>query len=566
MEHTKNLVFVSYAHEDRPFLEKELLPVLRDLELNEEIELWEDRLIGVGNDWYAEIVNKMDHAKVAILLVTQPFLASKFCQFEEIPVLLQRARRGEIHIMPLIAKPCRWQSKHWLRRLQVWPSGDKALSEHEEHVRQRLIADFGNRLEEIVNDPSIPSKKKSDFDVPNDFYDLHRLPQTGSLLFGRSAELKLLDHAWDEGVNLIAFTASGGAGKSTLIRVWAEQLAEDNWRGAERVFAWSFYSQGTGRITDSEIFLNEALKWFGAKDFLQLSIWDRAELLADLIRKQNTLLILDGIEPLQSSETGVDRGHIRYPGLRTLLEELATKNIGLCVITTREHLVDLSDYREPQVVQKDLDQISQLAGRALLRVMQVKGDDKEIETVVMDLGGSALAVSLLGRLLKTSPAPHIAGAKQIPELQHAAESGGHPKRVLKAWVERLDGTAEIELMHLIGLFDRPVSKEIIKSVARSQPIWGVTIKLSRANLDHVIENLRRKGLLSEASQNNDELDTHPVIREYFGERLKAKSNKSWLESHRRIYKYYQEKAKKYPDNLEEMQPLFAAVMHGCAAK
>ena len=63
-------------------------------------------MIGVGEDWYAEIAERLDEAQVAILLVTQNFLASPFCVHEEVPVLLQRARRGELHLLPLFAKPC----------------------------------------------------------------------------------------------------------------------------------------------------------------------------------------------------------------------------------------------------------------------------------------------------------------------------------------------------------------------------------------------------------------------------------------------------------------------------
>ena len=50
----KKLVFISYAHADEE--EKDQLAVhLEALNLGGQIELWHDRLIGVGEDWYAEI-------------------------------------------------------------------------------------------------------------------------------------------------------------------------------------------------------------------------------------------------------------------------------------------------------------------------------------------------------------------------------------------------------------------------------------------------------------------------------------------------------------------------------
>ena len=45
-------------------------------------------------------------------------------------------------------------------------------------------------------------------------------------------------------MRILAFTAHGGVGKSTLVNHWLAEMARDNYRGATRVFGWSFYSQG----------------------------------------------------------------------------------------------------------------------------------------------------------------------------------------------------------------------------------------------------------------------------------------------------------------------------------
>src|SRR5207248_3018184 len=81
--------------------------------------------------------------------------------------------------------------------------------------------------------------------------DLTRLPETGSALFGRNDELKQLDRAWQsvtgaagEHTRVLAFTAHGGVGKSTLVNHWLAEMARENYRGATRVFGWSFFSQG----------------------------------------------------------------------------------------------------------------------------------------------------------------------------------------------------------------------------------------------------------------------------------------------------------------------------------
>ena len=133
------LVFVSYAHRDKKFLDEELMPFLDHLVLGEQIELWHDQLIGTGEDWYAEIEDRLEHATVAILLITQEFLRSKFCLHEEVPILLQRARRGELRVLPLFAEPCSWELEPWLSRTQMWPADGKAISERDTQSRRRLM-------------------------------------------------------------------------------------------------------------------------------------------------------------------------------------------------------------------------------------------------------------------------------------------------------------------------------------------------------------------------------------------------------------------------------------------
>jgi len=535
------LVFVSYAQEDREFLEGELLPFLRQYELGEQIEVWEDRLIGVGEDWYGEIAHRLDRAKVAILLVTQHFLASRFCLHEEVPVLLQRARRGKLHLFPLFVEPCNWEHERWLARVQMWPGGKRSLRQHKPVRRKELLTEFARRVLAAVEGAAAVPRREIRFDAPDPTHDLRRMPETGSLLFGRRAELKLLDDAWSGGAtNVVAFTAGGGVGKSTLARVWAESLAEDEWRGAERAFAWSFYSQGTGRMTDSETFLNEALGWFDAREWQGRSIWDRAELLAEKLRQQRTLLLLDGIEPLQSGDKGVDRGSIRDPGLRTLLEELAKGHPGLCVVTTREPLVELADVDQPSVLHCDLDRVSPLAGRALLRVQRVRGEDAGLEAAVEDVGGHALAVSLLGSLLAGGGVPpHISGAKSLPALQHAVEEGGHPRRVLAAWARRLGEGAELELLHILGLFDRPAELDAIRAVVGGDPLPGLNEHLKTTGLFRAFKRLRRVRLLSRTGRHDSTVDTHPIVREHFGQRLSAAQPRSWREGHARLYRHFE---------------------------
>ncbi|MGH9855684.1 MAG: DUF4062 domain-containing protein, partial [Blastocatellia bacterium] len=131
---------------------------------------------------------------------------------------------------------------------------------------------------------------------------ISRLPVTGTDLFGRDAELKLLDDAWaNPKINVVTFVAWGGVGKTALVNHWLRRMEKDDYRGAERVYAWSFYSQGAcdDRAASADLFIDAALRWFGDSDPTQGSPWDKGERLANLVRRSRTLLLLDGLEPLQ---------------------------------------------------------------------------------------------------------------------------------------------------------------------------------------------------------------------------------------------------------------------------
>jgi len=398
-----------------------------------------------------------------------------------------------------------------------------------------------------------------------------RLPVTGEELFGRDNDLQQLDEIWEsQNVNVISLVAWGGVGKSALVNKWLERLGADNYRGARRVYGWSFYSQGTGeRVTSADQFIAAALEWFGDPDPTKGSPWDKGERLAELVRQQKTLLILDGMEPLQSN-LAFEHGNIKDPGLAVLVAELARKNNGLCVITTREPVADLQE-AGAGAMQKNLEQISAQAGRALLRVGGVQGTDAELEKATADFGNHALAINLLAAYLHDIPGHHISHSREIPDLDIPEEKGKHPRRVMAAFEQRWGESPAVQVLRILGLFDRPAELAAVDAVRRPQVIVGLTDQLQNLTEGEwleVLENLRQHKLLAPRSRHNlDTLDCHPLVREHFGEKLKAGNAASWKEAHSRLYEFFKAVPKKeFPDTLEEMGPLYAAVGHGCQAE
>jgi hypothetical protein len=75
----------------------------------------------------------------------------------------------------------------------------------------------------------------------------------------------------------------------------------------------------------------------------------------------------------------------------------------------------------------------------------------------------------------------------------------------------------------------------------------------------------KKSLISQDPYNRGHLDTHPLVREYFGEQLRSEQTDAWKECNRRLFHYYQTLAPQLPNSFREMEPLFSAVICGCNA-
>ena len=398
-----------------------------------------------------------------------------------------------------------------------------------------------------------------------------RLPLTGSDLFGRDEDIDLLDRAWaNQDVNVVTIVAWAGVGKSTLVNHWLRRMAADHYRSAELVFGWSFYRQGTTAETSSaDEFIDAALSWFGDRDPRVGTAWEKGERLAKHVADRRTLLFLDGLEPLQNPP-GRQEGRLREPALQALLRELAGFNKGLCVITTRIPVADIADHEQTSAPRRDLDQLSSEDGAKLLRARGVKGDAKELRIASDEFRGHCLALTLLGSYLTDAFSGDIRFRDEISKrLACDVRQGVHAKRVMESYQKWFGEGSELAVLRILGLFDRPADEKAIATLLEPPAIPGLTeslTDLSQIERRTIIARLRRARLLAAEDPNNPgQLDTHPLVREYFGEQLRNQRTEAWKESNRRLYHYYRVLAPELPETLREMEPLFLAVICGCNA-
>ena len=416
-----------------------------------------------------------------------------------------------------------------------------------------------------------------------------RLRHTAERLIGREDDLTRLDAAWnDPHKNVVIVRAWGGVGKTSLIATWMAELAIKNWRGAERVFDWSFYSQGTGEqgSASADTFLADALRTFGDPDPTLGSPWDRGARLAGLVGQSRCLLVLDGLEPLQHPP-GPMQGKLKHQGIEALLKGLAAWNAGLCVVTTREKVDDIKQHYGRTADDLELSHLTDLAGAALLHyagarragAQTLAADDKELQAASREVRGHGLTLQLLGQYLKLAEDGDILKRDTVRladadrEYQNdATRPYGHAFKAMEAYRKWFAGAGEqgqrqLAILQLLGLFDRPASRHCLDALRGKPVIVGLTeafVGLTQRDWKLALSRLEEINLLSVHADGT--VDCHPLLREYFSGQLRQEQPGALRIAHRRLYEHLCAITKDKPQpTLNDLLPLYQAVAHGCQA-
>ena len=594
-------VFISYAHNDETQFgyAAELAAALEAAG----ISVWYDKELmdDSGTDWHGAITHKMEEASVIVALWSKTALSRPMCRYEA------TYASGKDKLLPvaledIVPEDFTEELKGLTYRLnQVKWDVPSLVSQVETRLQQVADAEARRALRRKLA-PRPPTEAL----LAQQRVELPAVLTSGSgFLAGRDTEESLLLDAWAScapeadaaaKTNILVLHAIGGAGKTALMRRLVDRLAETDFPQAEKVLGWSAYSQGSGenRNADSENFIIDALRFMGVLGELPGDAIARARLLAAKLKETRTLLLLDGIEPLQSLPD-VDKGRLKDKGLQRLIQDLALGHPGLVVITSRQHLPELENRNEPAVRSRALDSLSPRAGAHLLRHLGCWGAKTDMQKAVEEVQGHALSVTLLGTYIDAVEAGDIArrdhlGLQDIvdtpEELAASEQTARLAKRagaIMAGYITRFEaletsskGRGEVErmLLSIVGLFDRPADGGAVRALLAGEPIPGLTDvwhAASPAQRDQRLKvaksRLRELKLLgSEDEADPDALDAHPVVRSHFGKALQQTSPDTWRAAHERLYRHYQAVPEKdQPDTLAEMQPLFHAINHGCKA-
>jgi tetratricopeptide (TPR) repeat protein len=289
------------------------------------------------------------------------------------------------------------------------------------------------------------------------------------------------------------------------------------------------------------------------------------------------LLVLDGVEPLQHGP-GPQVGQLKDLGLRALLRRLAAMSPaephGLVVLTSRLAVADIARWRDGAAPVVDVERLSDEAGAALLRDNGVWGTDNELKAAAHDFGGHPLALGLLASFLKETQTGDVRRRDHVRVYFADSENPrhDHARRVMASYEkEWLAGEPVLlAIMHMVGLFDRPASCDCLRALRGKPAVEGLTepiVKLDDGEWQRAVARLREVRLLAPPDPAAPEaLDAHPLVREWFGERLRQTNEAAWKAAHGRLYEHLRDATKesKAP-TLGDLAPLYQAIAHGCRA-
>ena len=137
--------------------------------------MYVDEQIGWGEYWNDSIQEALDTCDIALCIVSQAFLNSDYISNMEIPRLLERLKKGEIKILPLIYSTCNWEEYEWLEKAQYYPSNgttlDKCteaeLQSHFKLITENLLREIREKKQSMSDSESMSMSESLDFSNRN---------------------------------------------------------------------------------------------------------------------------------------------------------------------------------------------------------------------------------------------------------------------------------------------------------------------------------------------------------------------------------------------------------------
>jgi hypothetical protein len=142
-------VFISYCHKDEAMV-IELKAHLSPHERTGLAEVWYDREILPGADWKKDVDQHLYDSDVVLLAISAEFISSHYCYERELAIALERGRRGEAVVVPIIFRDCDWKPLEQISSLQALPTDARPVESWP--IRNEAWANVSRGLRKAIGD------------------------------------------------------------------------------------------------------------------------------------------------------------------------------------------------------------------------------------------------------------------------------------------------------------------------------------------------------------------------------------------------------------------------------
>jgi DNA replication protein DnaC len=231
--HNPVKIFFSYSHKDKHLRDKleEQLSLLKNQGL---VSTWHDREIFAGEEFDKEISEHLEEADLILLLVSPPFIASKYCYEKEMGRALEKHEAKEAHVIPVILRPCDWQTAPFgnLKALPedgkpvtTWQNRDRGFLNVARGIR-KYIETHKSSSDENNNDPTdedSQNRAKYFLELPSSVVGF--VPR--QYREGEDFVNSLVTELKSPETEILVLWGAGGVGKTTLAAQAARNLQTD---------------------------------------------------------------------------------------------------------------------------------------------------------------------------------------------------------------------------------------------------------------------------------------------------------------------------------------------------
>ena len=361
-----------------------------------------------------------------------------------------------------------------------------------------------------------------------------------------------------------------GEGKSSLARRWVDDLLADAFSPQpDGVFWWSFHANPS-----VDEFFEAAFKYMTGGDAEPRRVPSatvRAQILGAMLSAGRFLFILDRLEVTQHQE-GDQYGLFRSADLREFLAHFAgTEHESFCLLTSRVPVLDLMEYGS--YYHRRVKRLDSADGRAILLSADLVGTDAMLHQVVTEWGSHSLTLRLLGAHLANW---HMGNVEQIHEIPPPAAGESRQqhvryvvRRALDQYHEHLT-KAERSFLMLFSAFRTPVPVSAFERVFRAdvgrEAFNAPIVALDESVFGGMVRGLVARRILHYCRRTH-QCTIHPLIHDYYQERLAAVDPAQVRTMHGLMKDYYLELGKAVPREplLHDLSPLIEAVHHACSA-